>query len=146
MILTTTTRDAATSCGLLILRIGAGGFLATHGWGKVQMVFEGRFDEWNDPLGIGNTISLIGAATSEFLCSILVIVGYRTRLTAIPPVFTMAVAAFIVHQNDPLTGPPPSKEAALLFMACFLALVFTGAGRFSLDGMLWGRKIVTVKT
>ena len=30
-----------------------------------------------------------------------------------------------------------SKEPALLFLVPFLALVFTGAGRFSLDGLIW---------
>jgi uncharacterized membrane protein YphA (DoxX/SURF4 family) len=28
---------------------------------------------------------------------------------------------------------PPSKEAALLYLAPFLALLLTGAGRFSID-------------
>jgi uncharacterized membrane protein YphA (DoxX/SURF4 family) len=30
-----------------------------------------------------------------------------------------------------------SKEPALLFLIPFLALVFTGAGRFSIDGLIW---------
>jgi putative oxidoreductase len=152
MTVTTTARDALTSFGLLILRLGAGVLMATHGWGKVKMVFDGQFDQFGDPLGIGKTMSLIGAATGEFACSMLVVIGLLTRLGAAGAAFTMGVAAFIVHQNDPWTASAASgganKEPALLFMTCFLTLVFTGAGKYSLDAMLFRRKVAVkaVKT
>jgi putative oxidoreductase len=140
------------SIGLLILRLGAGGFLATHGWGKVQMVIKGQFDNFPDPLHIGSKLSLISAAGAEFVCSILVMIGLATRLAALPPAFAMAVAAFVIHKADPLLAEqgfavfkagqsefPKSKEPALMFLIPFLALVFTGPGLFSIDGWLWPR-------
>jgi len=61
-----------------------------------------------------------------------------TRFAAAPVVFTMIVAAFVVHGSDPWTmGAGASKEPALLFAFVFLALIFTGAGKFSVDGLLW---------
>jgi putative oxidoreductase len=115
--------------------------MMTHGWGKLMMLFRGEFDKFGDPLGIGNTMSLIGAAGAEFGCALLVVLGLMTRLAAIPLVFTMSVAAFIVHRADPWTmGAGASKEPAMLFLIPFLALAFTGAGRFSLDAKLFGRK------
>lgn len=147
----------STSLGLLILRIGVSGFMVTHGWGKFQMVLAGDFDKFADPLGIGTTLSLIMVAFAEFFCAILVVIGAATRLACIPIIFAMAVAAFIVHGSDPWTMGEAakqfmagaskswgSKEPALLFLAVYLALVFTGAGRFSIDALVWpmirGRK------
>jgi len=44
--------------------------------------------------------------------------------------FTMLVAAFVVHGADSFAD----KEKALLYFAVFLAIYFMGAGKFSIDG------------
>lgn len=134
-------QDLTTSLGLLLLRLGLGGFMLSHGWGKLQMLLAGDFDNFGDPLGMGKPVSLVLAVGAEVGCSLLVMLGLLTRLAAIPVVITMAVAALIVHANDPLTmtGPGSSKEPALLFLIPFLALVCTGAGKFSLDALIWPR-------
>jgi putative oxidoreductase len=133
--------STSTSIGLLILRIGFGVYLATHGWGKVQMLLDGQSAQFGDPIGIGAMPSLVLATLAEFACSLLVVVGLATRLAAIPVVITMGVAAFVVHSSDPWTMQPtgPSKEPALLYLTAFLALAFTGAGRYSLDHAWWGK-------
>src|SRR5262245_40280989 len=116
------------SFGLLILRVGFGAFMASHGWGKLQMLLAGESENFADPIGVGKWLSLVLAVFAEFVCALLVVVGLGTRLAAIPPAITMAVAAFVVHANDPLTmGPGPSKEPALLFLIPFATLFFTGA-------------------
>ena len=85
--------EGSLSLGLLILRVGFGAYLMTHGWGKVQMVFNGEFEKFGDPIGLGNTLSLILAAGAEFGCSLLVLLGLFTSYAAIPVVITMGVAA-----------------------------------------------------
>jgi putative oxidoreductase len=133
-------QDLMTSLGLLILRVGVGGFLMTHGWGKVQMILAGQFDKFGDPIGLGGGVSLVLTALAEFVCALLVLVGFATRLAAVPVVFAMAVAAFKVHAGDPWTmGAGASKEPAFLYLTPFLALIFTGAGWFSVDGLIWPR-------
>jgi putative oxidoreductase len=140
------------SVGLLILRLGFGGYLATHGWGKLQMVLGGQFDRFSDPIGIGSGASLVLVMFAEFFCSILVMLGLATRLAAIPVVIAMAVAAFVAHWNDPWTMGEAarlfysgastswaSKQPALLFMIAFLTLIFTGPGRFSADASIRAR-------
>jgi len=147
------TRDSLSSLGLLILRVGMGGYLATHGWGKLQMVIGGHFDQFGDPIGLGNTASLILATGAEFVCALLVVVGLGTRLAAAPVVFTMGVAAFVVHGANPWTMGEgyrlymeklaeswASKEPAMLFLIAFLALMFTGPGKYSIDALICGRK------
>lgn len=146
-------QDAPTSLGLLILRIGFGVYLMTHGWGKLQMLLAGEFDKFGDPIGIGSTASLIGVVFAEFVGPLLVVLGLGTRFVAIPTVFAMGVAAFVAHGNDPWTMTEAamrffsgaskswaSKQPALMFAIPFLTLVFTGAGRFSIDALISQRR------
>lgn len=133
-------RDQWTSLGLLILRVGICVFMINHGYGKFQMVQAGEFDKFPDPWNmLGNKWSLVLAMTAEFICPMLIAIGFLTRLAVIPPIIAMGTAAFMVHTNDPwfMSGPGPSKEPALLFLIPFLALFFTGAGRYSIDGLIW---------
>lgn len=144
--------DLAHSIGLLILRLGIGGFLLTHGWGKLQMVLAGDFDKFGDPIGLGSGLSLVLMTFAEFFCSLLVMLGFATRLAAVPIVFGMGVAVCVVHANDPWTmgraaelfmaGEAESwasKEPAILYLIPFLALIFAGAGRLSIDRLIWTR-------
>lgn len=142
--------DMMNSIGLLVLRLGIGGFMASHGWGKVQMIFNGQFEMMGDPIGLGPHLSLVAVAGAEFLCALLVVIGLGTRFAAAPVVFAMTIAAFAIHSSDPLTMSEgarlffageakswASKEPALLFALAFFALVFTGAGKLSIDGLIW---------
>ncbi len=132
--------DLTTSIGLLILRLGIGGFMASHGFGKLRMLLDWNFEMWQDPIGVGDAASLVLAVFGEFVCSVLVMAGLATRLAAVPVAITMAVAAFVVHGGDPWTmGSGASKEPALLYLIPFLALIFTGPGRFSADALI-GRR------
>ena len=145
-------QDLAHSIGLLILRLGMGGYLLTHGWGKLQMLLGGKFDQFGDPIGLGPVPSLVLVVIAEFLSALLVMLGLATRFAAALVVISMSVAAFVAHGSDPWTMGEgyklfmagqskswASKEPALLFLIPFLALMFTGAGRLSLDGWIWPR-------
>lgn len=125
------TRDV----GLLLLRLGFGGLLMTHGWPKVQKILAGDW-KFSDPLGIGEAPSLALAAGAEFLFAFLVVLGFKVRWTAIPPAIAMATAAFLAHAGDPLA----KREKALLFLIGFVALALLGSGRFALDA-LFGRRV-----
>lgn len=134
-------RELLSSIGLLILRLGIGGYMLTHGWAKLQMLQAGAFDKFGDPIGIGGGPSLVLVVVAEFICALLVMVGLATRLAAVPVVIAMGVAAFVVHAADPWTlGAGASKEPALLFLIPFLTLIFTGPGQFSLDYLIWRRR------
>lgn len=145
-------QDRMVSIGLLILRLGLGGYLLTHGLGKLRMLLAGNFEQMGDPIGLGPVLSLILVTVAEFLCALLVMLGLATRLAALLVVVSMSVAAFVAHGSDPWTMEKgymlfmsgaakswASKEPALLYLISFLALIFTGAGRFSLDALIWPR-------
>src|SRR5512147_327259 len=94
-------KEMFASIGLLILRLGIGGYLITHGWGKLQMLLAGGADKFGDPIGLGSTVSLALVTLSEFICALLIMLGLGTRLATFPVVISMAVAAFVVHAKDP---------------------------------------------
>jgi len=113
--------------GLLILRIGFSIGLMTHGYGKFIRVFQGNF-KFGDPIGIGSTPSLILTAFGEFIAPIFIIIGWKTRLFSFFPAITMLVAFLIAHDGDPFSR----KEKALMYLIAFVALIFTGHGKYAL--------------
>jgi putative oxidoreductase len=114
--------------GLLLLRVGFGGMMLTHGIPKLLKMLSGDFS-FGDPIGIGATPTLILAVICEVFFPILVIIGFKTRLAAIPVILTMASAAFIVHAADPWGV----KEMAILYLIAFTAIVLLGPGKYSVD-------------
>lgn len=114
--------------GLAFFRIAVSALMLTHGTPKFQKLIAGDF-EFGDPIGIGAAPSLFLAVIGEFICPILVIIGFKTRLSAIPVAITMAVAGFIVHGADPFG----TKEKAFLFLIAFITIALVGPGKFSID-------------
>lgn len=115
--------------GLLIFRVAVSVLMMVHGFAKLQMLLAGNADQFMPLFGLPATISLILAILGEFVAPILIIIGFQTRLAAIPATITMAVAAFIVHAGDALA----KKELAMLYFFAFLMLALTGAGKISVD-------------
>ncbi len=98
---------------LLLLRVLSSLFmLLAHGIPKLNRLLSSGDIKFPDPLGIGTIPSLALATFSEVLCSLLIIFGIFTRMSLIPLIITMMVAAFIHHAADPFA----QKEKALLFL------------------------------
>ncbi|NJY62466.1 DoxX family protein [Salinimicrobium sp. CDJ15-81-2] len=115
--------------GLLILRLGAGGLMLTHGTPKLITLFGGEEIVFADPMGIGMGVTLALTVFAEFICSILIILGLGTRIAAVPLMITMFTAAFVIHAADPFQR----KEMAIIYLLTFTVLLITGAGKHSLD-------------
>ena len=113
---------------LLLLRVGFGGLILTHGIPKIDRL--SNASEFADPIGLGPTVSLILVLIGEVIAPVLIIIGFKTKLATIPSIITMAVAAFIVHANDPIG----TKEKALLYLFAFIIIFLAGPGSFSIDG------------
>lgn len=118
-----------TDLGLLIFRLFVGLSLAfAHGLGKLppgeQLI--GGVTAMGFPLPI---VFAWAAALSEFVGALCIAAGLFTRIAAGFIAVTMAVAAFMVHSADAYSV----KELALFYLFSSILLIFTGAGRFSLD-------------
>ncbi|MBC8005543.1 MAG: DoxX family protein [Verrucomicrobia bacterium] len=118
---------------LFLLRVTAGVFMLTHGMGKFSTLFGEEPIKFADPIGIGETASLVLAVFAEVLCSILLIFGIATRFAAIPLLITMLVAAIIVHANDEFGR----KELPFLYGVVYLSIALAGAGKFSMDHWIY---------
>jgi putative oxidoreductase len=114
--------------GLLLLRVGFSTLMLTHGIPKLLKILSGDFS-FGDPIGIGAPATLVVAVICEVLFPVLIIIGFKTKLAAIPVILTMAVAAFIVHAADPFGR----KEMALLYLIAFVVIALLGAGKYSVD-------------
>ena len=83
-------------------------------------------------LGVGHSISLGLAIFGELACSIGFIFGALYRLAMIPMIFTMGMAFFVIHGNDPFS----LKELAFIYLVVFILMYITGPGKFSLDRLI----------
>jgi putative oxidoreductase len=128
----TRTNESAFSFAMLVLRVGSGSLmLMNHGLDKL-MHFSQKASGFTDPFGIGSTASLSLSIFAEFFCAVFIILGLFTRLACIPLIINLSVALFIAHKGD-FFG---RGESAGLFLVCFVAILFAGAGKASLDRFL----------
>lgn len=125
---------AGESWLLLLTRIAFGLLLMSHGIAKWQN-FDTMASTFPDPLGMGSHVSLSLAIFAEVICSAGFIVGAFYRLALIPMIFTMCIAAFVVHQGDPFA----SKELAVVYLVVFVLMYAAGPGSYALDRLVAGR-------
>jgi putative oxidoreductase len=129
--------------GILLLRLSTGiGFVFVHGWGKIF----GGTELWTmigksmSNLGITFTPGFWGfmASISEFGGGILILLGLFTRPASAFMAFTMMVAV-ITHLSrlDPWNKVIYPVE----MLGVFLCLLFIGAGKYSLDNLIFKKKV-----
>lgn len=128
------------SLAFLILRLTFGLGFAVHGYQSL-FVIEGGMDRltglvaqqgWPAPEAWAYL-----AKITELAGGLLIALGFLTRAAALACAGTMGVAIYMAHLDDPFRDPAggASWELAGLYLAAFLALLLTGAGRISIDGL-----------
>jgi putative oxidoreductase len=134
--------SSAHDFGLLLIRAILGVVLAFHGSQKLFGLFGGPgmegFTQALEAMEIPMPqVAAYLSAGTEFVGGLLLLVGFATRLVAIPVAFNMFVAAFKAHGGAfSLQADPPGMEYALTLAVVATALIFTGAGQFSVDGCM----------
>jgi putative oxidoreductase len=122
---------SSTPWGLFFLRISAGCMILTHGIPKF-LTYSEKLHTFSDPLGISSPVSLTMAIGAEVFCAIALLLGLRTRLAAVPLLFTMLVATLLIHGSDPFQ----KKEMAIMYGIVFATLVICGGGALQLDNWI----------
>jgi putative oxidoreductase len=123
--------------GLLVMRLGLGAMFVYHGLPKIA----GGPKEWEklgramEHVGVdfGHVFWGFAASGAEFFGGMALMLGLATRPAAFLMACTMIVAATMhLKSGDGLEGAAHAIEVGVVF----LALAFTGGGRFSLDARL----------
>jgi len=83
---------------------------------------------------------IVAAGVIELVGGTLIALGLFTRPAAFIASGTMAAAYFMAHAPQSFWPLVNQGESAILFCFIFLYLVFAGAGSWSLDALLHGRR------
>ena len=130
------------------MRFIVGLLFACHGAQKMLGMFGGQ--------GVAQGKMMLGGIIE--LAGLLIAIGLLTRLFALFGSGMMAVAYFTVHASGQAIKhvPPTTAEAffpilnkgepAVLYCWIFLFMVFYGAGRWSLDSLIFKRGASTPAT
>jgi putative oxidoreductase len=131
--------------GALILRVPVGLIFAAHGAQKLFGWFGGYGLE-----GTGQFFGSIGlnpgflmallAGAAEFFGGLALVLGLLVRPAAAALAFAMLVAIFAVHWSKGFFAASGGYEYALALFAASLSLLFSGAGRLSVDRALAGTR------
>jgi putative oxidoreductase len=131
---------------LFIIRVSFGLFYMQHGWPKLI----GGIERWT---GLGGSMELIGisfvpafwgfmAAISEFGGGLLLVFGFLTRPVAFFMLFTMIIAATMhINQGDSINVIMNPLKGLVVF----LALLISGAGRYSVDNSFAQKRAKTYR-
>jgi putative oxidoreductase len=129
------------SWATLALRLGGGIIFAAHGAQKLFGWFGGYglegTGQFFDSIGLapGYLMALLAGA-AEFFGGLALILGLLVRPAAASLAFAMLVAIFSVHFSKGFFIDKGGYEYALALLALSVSLVFSGAGRASLDRAL----------
>ena len=130
------TSAATSDFGLLVLRLGAGAAVIQAGAIKAT-----DFNTVIGFMGEGGwkpaTLAAIMVTATELLGGIALLLGILTPLAACAVTAAM-LDAWAVNASGDVVWADPFNVPFLLAIGA-IALLFTGAGRFSLDELLWGR-------
>ena len=101
----------------------------------------GSVAEWFGSMGIPfPTLNAYMAASTEVLGVILLALGLLTRAISIPLIIIMIVAIITVHLPNGFSAGNNGFEIPFYYMLFLLTFLSHGAGKFSLDRLIFGDK------
>jgi putative oxidoreductase len=135
----TTVSSMFSSIALLFARlIIAYGFYepAMNKWSSIENVAQ-WFGSMGIPLPLLNAYM---AATTEIVGVVFLTLGLFTRFISLPLIVVMIVAILTVHLPNGFSSGDNGFEIPLYYMIFLFIFVSHGAGKFSLDRLIFGNK------
>jgi len=126
---------------VLALRFPVAIIFIAHGAQKLFGLFGGYglegTGQWMESIGLapGYAMALL-AGSAEFFGGLALLVGLLVRPAALVLSITMIVAIFSVHFANGLFMSANGYEFGLSLLAASVSLMFSGAGKVSLDNVL----------
>ena len=133
--------ESDSGLSLLILRITIATVFMAHGSQKLFSWFGGYglegTGQWMESIGLapGYLMALL-AGSGVFFGGLLLLFGLLTRASSLVLAITMFVAIFSVHFANGFFMSANGYEFAFVLLGASVALMFSGAGRYSLDALL----------
>ncbi len=137
-----TTQPISLDLGLLLIRVIIGVLMAFYGYHKL-MNFEAMAasEFWAKNvsfLGFTGKIPLALTIFAEFFCSLLLLIGFLTRLSLIPLLICMGYIFAITAQMNIINTSDNGTEVnnGFVYFVIYLGLLFTGPGKLSVDYLI----------
>jgi putative oxidoreductase len=131
---------AMPDAGLLLGRIALGVVFVAHGWQKLADQGHAEVAKSFDQLGIPlPQLSAAFTTWTELVGGVALIVGFLVPVAGALIAVNMAGAFWFVHMDKGLFSQEGGYEYVLILGAVSVLLALIGAGRFSLDAVLWNR-------
>jgi len=126
--------------GLLLTRFAVGLVFVMHGWQKLFVYGLGGTAGFMGQLGLPfPTANAVLITFTELLGGFALLTGFGTRIAGALLAFSMTVAILSAHITKGFFAPA-GFEYPLTLLIVNLGLVFSGAGRYSLDAKLFGSR------
>lgn len=133
-------QSTLTTSARTILRIVAGFLFAAHGWQKFNEFTiagtQAAFTQMGVPAA---NVAAPVIATLELVGGVALILGVLTRVFAALLAVNMLGALFLVHAPAGIYAETGGYELVLILAAAALAVALVGAGKVSVDKVLFGR-------
>lgn len=138
--------ESNSDISTLVLRITTATIFMAHGGQKLFSWFGGYglegTGQWMESIGLapGYLMALL-AGSGEFFGGLFLLLGLLTRASGLVLAITMIVAIFSVHFTNGFFMSANGYEFAFALFGASVALMFTGAGKYSLDALLFNKNI-----
>jgi putative oxidoreductase len=122
--------------GLALIRITLGIFLIYHGWEIFDSKAMNGYLEWDMFKNSSAKTMIYAGKAAELIAGVLFVFGLFTRIAAILTIGTLGYIAFFVGNGKVWAD----AQHPFLFVLLALVFLFIGAGRFSIDHLLFKRR------
>jgi len=122
--------------GIFLLRLIIGIFLIYHGWEVFDKTKMQDYQTWDAFKGAGKQWLPYLGKSMELIAGIMLLFGFLTRLAALFVIGTLGYIAFFVGGGEIWYA----DQHPFLFVLMALVFIFTGPGKYSLDGIFFKSK------
>ena len=123
--------------GLTLIRCVLGAFLIYHGWEIFSESKINGYLEWDVFKGANGKLLVMTGKTFELIAGIFFVLGFLIRVASLLIIGTMIYITFFLGHGKLWY----EDQYPFLFILLALVFFFTGAGRVSLDKLLFKNKI-----
>jgi putative oxidoreductase len=129
-----------TDLALLLLRVVIGVVFIAHGWQKLFILGLGGVAKAFTDMGVPFP-AITGPAVGviEIVAGVAIILGFSTRLASLGLACDVLAAIILVHAKNGFFVPM-GIEFVMSLLAVVLALAIGGAGAYSIDSLVAGRR------